>query len=115
VPVFARAYDRRSSMQLVREGVDYQIRETFESAIKFGEEVLVRLGVAPEEAAETVEDVRRRDRQRLELQIAGDIQSGNALFKGNMPVPTPLQPPRQAGRALNEETAAALDGPSASR
>jgi glutathione-regulated potassium-efflux system protein KefB len=115
VPVFARAYDRRASMQLVREGVDYQIRETFESAIKFGEEVLVRLGVAPEEAAETVEDVRRRDRQRLELQIAGDIQSGNALFKGNMPVPTPLQPPRQAGRALNEETAAALDEPSASR
>ena len=90
VPVFARAYDRRSSMQLVREGVDYQIRETFESAIKFGEEVLVRLGVAPEEAAETVEDMRRRDRQRLDLQIAGDIHSGNALFKGNMPVPTPL-------------------------
>jgi hypothetical protein len=37
------------------------------------------------------------------------------MFKGNMPVPTPLQPPRQAGRALNEETAAALDEPSASR
>ncbi len=35
VPVFARAYDRRYSMQLVRAGVDYQIRETFE----FGDQV----------------------------------------------------------------------------
>ena len=111
VPVFARAFDRRFSMRLVRAGVDYQIRETFESAIRFGEAVLVRLGLSPEEAAETVEDVRRLDRERLDLQIAGDIMSGNALFKGNIPVPTPLSQPRQTGRALNEETAAALEEP----
>ena len=37
----------RYSMQLVRAGVDYQIRETFKSAIKFGEDVLVGLGVSP--------------------------------------------------------------------
>ena len=57
---------------------------------------------------ETVAEVRKRDRERLDLQIAGTMQDGNALLKGNAPVPTPLQPPRQAGRALNEETAAAL-------
>ena len=36
----------------------------------------MKLGIEPEEAAETIEDVRRRDHARLDLQIAGDIQSG---------------------------------------
>ena len=37
--------------------------------------------------------------------------SGNALFKGNMPVPTPLSQPRQTGRALNEENRGWLEEP----
>jgi glutathione-regulated potassium-efflux system protein KefB len=114
VPVLARAFDRRASMELIRAGVDFQLRETFESALAFGETALVELGIDPQEAAETLEEVRRRDRARLDLQIAGDIQDGSAYLKGNAPVPTPLSQPRQAGRAINEETAAAMEDPSGS-
>jgi glutathione-regulated potassium-efflux system protein KefB len=108
VPVLARAYDRRFSMELVRAGVDYQLRETFESARAFGEEALVKLGIDSEVAADTVVEVRRRDQARLDLQLAGGIDSGSGYLKGNVPMPTPLSQPRQAGRALNEETATAM-------
>jgi glutathione-regulated potassium-efflux system protein KefB len=114
VPVLARAFDRRTSMELVQAGVDYQMRETFESALLFGEEALVRLGVDAELATDTVAEVRKRDEARFDLQLVGDISSGLAYLKGNVPVPAPLQQPRQAGRALNEETAAAMRDPAAS-
>jgi len=110
VPVLARAYDRRISMELVRAGVDYQLRETFEAALLFGEEALVKLGVDEELAADTVAEVRKRDKARFDLQLVGDISSGLTYLKGNVPVPAPLQQPRQSGRALNEETAAAMQG-----
>ena len=60
--------------------------------------------------AEVIEDVRRRDAERLELQIAGDIQSGRRLMKGNIPepVPTPLTQPKRPGQAMNEGAADAL-------
>ena len=55
--------------------------------------------------------VRRRDEARFEAQLTGGLQAGRGFMKGNMPapVPTPLTPPRQTGRAMNEETAAVLD------
>ena len=58
----------------------------------------------------SIADVRHRDDQRLELQIAGDIQSGRRLMKGNIPepVPTPLTQPKRPGQAMNEEAADAL-------
>ena len=65
----------------------------------------------PEEAAETIEDVRRRDRERLELQIAGDFYAGRGLMKGNAPIPAPLTPPRRSGQAMNPETADILAQP----
>src|SRR5262245_37844150 len=111
VPVLARSFDRRTSMELVHAGVDYQLRETFESALLFGEEALTRLGVDDELAADTVAEVRKRDEARFDLQLVGDISSGLAYLKGNVPAPAPLQQPRQAGRAINEETAAAMRGP----
>ena len=106
--VLARAYDRGTALQLIKARVDFQIRETFESALVFGGETLAQLGVEQDEIAETLEDVRRRDAERLDLQIAGDIAGARGLLKGNVPVPAPLAPPRQPGRALNEETASVL-------
>jgi glutathione-regulated potassium-efflux system protein KefB len=105
--LFVRAYDRGHSLRLIKAGVDYQLRETLESALTFGRQVLVDLGVDEDEADEVVMDVRRRDEQRLEMQIAGDFQSGRALMRGNMPTPhpAPLTVPRREGRALNEEAA----------
>jgi glutathione-regulated potassium-efflux system protein KefB len=105
--VFARAYDRGHSLRLVKAGVDYQIRETFESALAFGRAVLIDLGVEEAEAAEVIEDVRRRDEQRFDLQLAGGLAAGRALMRGNLetPQPAPLVTPQREGKALNEEAA----------
>ncbi len=51
VRVIARAFDRGSALDLIAAGVDFQIRETFESALQFGGQTLVRLGVPEEDAA----------------------------------------------------------------
>jgi glutathione-regulated potassium-efflux system protein KefB len=108
--LYVRAFDRGHVLRLVEAGVDYQVRETFESAMALGEAVLVGLGVPEEEAAETMSDVRRRDAARLDMQITGGIKAGNRLIRGNMatPEPAPLTTPGRGGRALNEEAAAAL-------
>ncbi|CAN7315340.1 monovalent cation:proton antiporter-2 (CPA2) family protein [Phyllobacterium sp. LjRoot231] len=108
VQIYARAYDRGTTIELIKIGVDYQMRETFESAVVFGENTLIGLGVDPQEAADIAADVRRRDAERLDLQLAGGIGAGGDLMKGNAPVPGPLIKPRQTGRALNEETASVL-------
>jgi voltage-gated potassium channel Kch len=81
--VMARAFDRAHAIELVKMGVDHQIRETFESAIALAREALTLLEVSDEEADETVAEVRRRDRDRFALQTAGDIYSGSSLLIGN--------------------------------
>ncbi|MCV0396924.1 MAG: monovalent cation:proton antiporter-2 (CPA2) family protein [Rhizobiaceae bacterium] len=106
--VFARAFDRGIALDLVHAGVDFQIRETFESAMEFSQTALRALGATEDEVTELIEDVRRRDAERFELQLSGDIYSGTGLLKGNMPTPRPLAEPRSKGRAMNEETAAAI-------
>lgn len=101
--LFVRAYDRGHAMDLIRSGVDYQVRETFESALVFGEAVLRALGVPDDEAAEIAEDVRRRDEERLALQVAGDLTSGRYLVRGNAPVPEPLTAPKQSGEVVDAD------------
>ena len=108
VPVLARSFDRAASIKLIHAGVDFQIRETFESALLFSAETLEKLGVPQHEAAETIEEVRRRDAARLAAQISDGIYAGSTYLKGNAPVPTPLATPRTAGRALNREAADVL-------
>ena len=105
--IMARAFDRGHSMRLIQAGVDYQIRETFESALKFGERALVELGLDEHEAAETIGDVRRRDEARLDLQLTGGLKAGRQLMRGNMPTPQPAPyiKPRREGRLLNEDEA----------
>lgn len=105
VPVLARAYDRGAAIRLIEAGATFQIRETLESALAFGAETLNELGVPQFETEELMSEVRRRDAERLELQIAGGLHAGDALLKGNAPVPTPLATPRQKGRAGNEQAA----------
>jgi len=69
--VMARAFDRGHAIELVRAGVEYQIRELLESALVFGGDAIKLLGATEDEAAEVVEGVRDRDRQRFEMQMAG--------------------------------------------
>jgi glutathione-regulated potassium-efflux system protein KefB len=108
--LFVRAFDRGHSMRLVQAGVDYQIRELFESSLTFGAAVLRDLGFNDIEIEETIEDVRDRDAARFEMQLAGGIEAGRALMRGNMttPQPTPFTVPRREAKALNEEAAEAI-------
>ena len=109
--LFVRAFDRGHSLRLVEAGVEYQLRETFESALVFGHQVLIDLGFSDEEARETIEDVRRRDEERFTLQLSGGLQAGRSLMRGNIatPQPAPYVKPRREGQALNEEAAGVLE------
>lgn len=109
--LFVRAYDRGHSIRLIQAGVDYQVRETFESALRFGQSVLTELGLDEEEAAQTIAEVRRRDDARLDLQLTGGLQAGRQLMRGNMvtPQPAPYVTPRREGRLLNEEEVEAAE------
>jgi glutathione-regulated potassium-efflux system protein KefB len=108
--LYVRAFDRGHVLRLVEAGVEYQIRETFESALVFGQAVLVDLGVEEIEAVETIRDVRRRDEERLQAQILGGIEAGKALIRGNLvtPEPTPLTAPNRKAKALNPDAAVAI-------
>ncbi|MGD9980724.1 MAG: monovalent cation:proton antiporter-2 (CPA2) family protein [Hyphomonadaceae bacterium] len=103
--IFARAFDRGHSMRLVKAGVDYQLRELFESSIMFSGAVLRELGFSDLEIGETLEDVRERDAERFEMQLAGGIEAGRGLWRNNTqtPEPTPFTVPRREGRGLNKE------------
>ncbi|MBU0554858.1 MAG: monovalent cation:proton antiporter-2 (CPA2) family protein [Alphaproteobacteria bacterium] len=96
--LYVRAFDRGHSLRLIKAGVDYEIRETFESALAFSAAVLTGLGVDGEDAREAIEDVRDRDAQRVELQLVGGLTAGRSLMRGNMvtPEPEPFFPPQKA-------------------
>ncbi|MGB3814307.1 MAG: monovalent cation:proton antiporter-2 (CPA2) family protein [Shinella sp.] len=83
VPLLARAYDRGHAIDLVHAGVDFQIRETFESAMIFSRETLKALGEDEEIAADVVEEFRDTDRERLALETVGGIYAGRQLIRGN--------------------------------
>lgn len=105
--VLARSFDRQHSLELIDAGADVQVRETFESALVFGERALLELGVDEAEAREVADEVRRRDAERFELELAArDPQAGvSLLIQGPVARPTPFTQPRREGRPLNEETA----------
>lgn len=108
--IFARAFDRGHALRLINAGVDYQLREVLESAIVFGRRVLIDLGVDESEADEIILDVRRRDEQRLEMQMAGGLRAGLTLMRGNIATtqPAPLVVPRREAEGLNKEAAEAI-------
>jgi glutathione-regulated potassium-efflux system protein KefB len=108
--VLARSSDRGHTLALIGAGVDYEIRETFESAMKFGEAALMALGVSSEDAVETLEGVRSRDAERLQLQIGGGIAAGRDLTFKNQPQPTPLTKPKREAKPLSQETAVVAGG-----
>ena len=85
------------------------MRETLESALAFSSAALRQLGVAEDEVVEIAEDIRRRDAERLQLQLCGDISSGIDLMHGGRWTPTPLTRPTRAAQALNEEAAEAME------
>jgi glutathione-regulated potassium-efflux system protein KefB len=94
--LYVRSFDRGHSLRLIQTGVDFQIRETFESALAFSRAVLIGLGFDEDQASEAIDDVRSRDQKRVELELVGGLKAGRKLLRGNMPTPEPgpFYPPR---------------------
>ncbi len=103
--LLVRSFDREHALQLVRTGVEYQMRETFESALAFGEQALIRLGVPQEDAADIREFVRRRDAERFDLEIAGtaSLEAANLLISNIAPRPTPFTAPKRRAEPRPQE------------
>ena len=106
--IHARAYDRIHAIELMKAEVDYQIRETFESALGFGRVTLEGLGLTYDEASLIIDHVRERDQQRMEIQFTEGI--GAALTKVPRVTPEPLVKPKAKSKALTAETEDVIGG-----
>ena len=83
IKVMARAFDRGHAIALQNAGVDFQIRELFESALALSSQTLRLLGSTEEEIADLIDGVRQRDRQRFAAQLVGGLQAGRDLLLSN--------------------------------
>lgn len=102
--ILVRSYDRAHAIELRQKKVDYELRESVESAFRLGAEALRRLDVQEDRVVEISSDVRARDDRRLDLQVDGDISSGQDHLHTNTPTPEPLRAPIQKARPMSEET-----------
>ncbi|MDP2698541.1 monovalent cation:proton antiporter-2 (CPA2) family protein [Thalassospira sp.] len=87
--LLVRSYDRGHAIELIRAGVDYQVRETVESAYLMGTAGLRALGFAEIDIEEATDDIRQRDTDRLSEQVQGNIMSGRDRLL-TQPIPEPL-------------------------
>jgi len=106
--LLVRSFDREHSLRLIHAGVDYQIRETFESALQFGQAALMELGADQDDAREIAEQIRERDAERFELEMAGgSLRAGAHMVFGTalpgVPTPTPFTAPKRKARTLNAD------------
>ncbi|GGF69457.1 potassium transporter TrkA [Azorhizobium oxalatiphilum] len=101
--LFVRSYDRVHSMDLLRKGVDFEIRETLESAFSFSSRTLESLGIDAETARQRVADVRERDRARLLRQMEEGLYAGMDMVTPRKVEPEPLTAPEKPARPLNPE------------
>ncbi|NDV86069.1 potassium transporter TrkA [Aurantimonas aggregata] len=121
VSLYVRSYDRAHALSLRARGVDFEIRETVESALVFGGETLTGLGIDDALAERIVEDVRARDIERLKLQEVEGLYAGNDMVTTRPVTPEPLVKPRQTAQAVerpagdDEPRDPATDGASSRR
>jgi CPA2 family monovalent cation:H+ antiporter-2 len=106
--LFVRSYDRTHTLELLEQGVDYEIRETFESAIAFGSEALRSLGLNADEVDGIVEEVRRRDADRLALQRRDYGREREVAGKVS---PEPFVQPRRQSKIWQALSAGTTTGP----
>jgi glutathione-regulated potassium-efflux system protein KefB len=100
--LYVRSFDRRHTLQLIDKGVDFELRETYESALVFGRKTLEAIGLDPERAAAVEQFVRSRDLDRLALQQAEGISAGLDLLRTRM-VHEPFSTPTHEVKPLNPE------------
>jgi len=103
--IYARSYDRRHTIDLMDKPVKFHIRETFESALVFGAEMLQGLGFTREEAEEITIEVRKLDRERLYKQHREGLSAGLDLLHRKPKIqPEPLLEPTHGPEALDERS-----------
>jgi monovalent cation:proton antiporter-2 (CPA2) family protein len=110
--VYVRSFDRRHTLQLIAKGVDFELRETYESALVFGRNTLEALGLDSERAAAIEQFVRARDLDRLAVQQAEGLSAGVDLLRTRM-VHEPLSTPAREVKPLNPEAKEIIDRPPA--
>ncbi|WP_082490646.1 monovalent cation:proton antiporter-2 (CPA2) family protein [Aureimonas sp. Leaf454] len=98
VRLYVRSYDRNHSLSLRERGVEYEMRETLESALVFGGDALVGLGVELDVARAIVSDVRRRDLERLKMQANDGTFLGKDMVTTRRATPEPLVRPKTKAR-----------------
>jgi len=96
VRLFVRSYDRVHSLSLRSRNVEYELRETLESGLLFGRKTLEALGMSEEEALAIGEDIRRRDEERLRIQLTGGLHAGRHMLHNRPVRPEPLVKPKRA-------------------
>jgi hypothetical protein len=101
---FVRAFDRRHALELMQMDTDHIVRETFYSALAFGQATLEGLGIPTERAEAVTDDVRKRDMARLVMQKSEGLMGGADLLRGVSVKPQPLTEPRVRSKALTQET-----------
>ena len=87
--LIVRAFDREHAFELVKAQADFLVRETFEAAMSMGNEAVKMLGADESQSAEICERVRRIDKERFALEVAGDTFAGRALLLKNAPPKAP--------------------------
>lgn len=96
--IYVRSYDRGHALELLGRHDDiWQIRETFESALVMGRALLEELGYSGDEAIAIIDDVRRRDKKRLKVQMEDGLYAGRENLHSS-PVPEPLIDPDRRRR-----------------
>lgn len=108
--MYVRAYDRAHTLQLMDKSVKFHTRETFESALLLGAEMLEGLGRTKEEAADILQEVRVLDEQRLKVQYREGIYAGMDIMHSRPVVqPEPLVEPQHPAEALDERSSEVLE------
>ena len=100
--IFARSFDRGHTLQLLARNVDYEMRETFESAMRFGQKALETMGLDADRVTIVEDFIRDRDRDRIAIQQAEGIYAGVDLLR-QRPTMAPFSEPARTAKALNLE------------
>jgi len=104
-----RAFDRIHAIELLEKGADYQMRETFESALVFGGETLEYLIGDPDHVAEVIDFVRQRDEARFAYQLEASSEDRLKPVPAHI-LPEPLFTPLKKTKALSRESQDIVEG-----
>ncbi|MGI9400743.1 MAG: monovalent cation:proton antiporter-2 (CPA2) family protein [Rhizobiaceae bacterium] len=100
--LYVRTYDRTHSLEMMENGVDYELRETLESALVFGGKMLEGLGLSVDAATDIVDDIRHLDHERLLVQRSEGMQAGRHMLHTQPVKPEPLIEPKKESEGLDD-------------